>query len=1036
MNRGILIGLGAVLAVIVVVGYASMFTVHQAAQALVLQSYAEGFTDNSDVAIELPTGGGKTLIALLIAEAWRREGRTVAILSANKTLARQLAEEADSLGIPRVVMEGSAASIPATRTRAFQRAEAVAVMNYWVYFNQNPVVDPADLLIMDDAHLMEECLHSLYSVEIEKIDHPDLFRELASELLARFPEYSVLADALDDEAPATKPPELLSFIDQIAVAARFTEIIDASPALQADQDLAFRWHRLRGSLQDANIYLSSNSLWIRPYVYPLIANPHYDGARQRIYMSATIGIPGDLQRRLGIRALTQIPVAPEHAEKTFGRRLIVLNRIDNEDLPERVTEVVRAALQVHPKSVWLCSSKSNANKFQALFSTWLDENGFPNQPTWVLTPTGDEIDRFKESQSGHLFVGGRFDGMDFAGDQCRLVVLTTLPRSINIQEEFISAYLRDSGFMKSRLNQRIVQAMGRCNRSENDYAVYVLADKRFATHFSRESNRVGIPKNIQAEIDIAQDSAEADLGQTVRDVRDFLGGNFERYDRNLATSLESLPPAQAIANVTDTSDNEVIGWTALFDSQNYVLAAQRFERCTDTARQDGLLEISALHGWNWSKAVYLESMRGVPGARARALAILDQALHRGGRSAWFNRMRTSLVVAGRLVLGLAVLGGIDSEAGGQCAYEVTQIIEPPACGDIPFFNAIDITDTGEVGGAFTCFLAPQAATWDAANGVTPLPFLSGFTQAGVGGLNSINEVVGFQFSSTLTWRAVIWQNGVPSRLPDWPGTTLSFAAAINRDGWITGYWGNSIFGPGEAAIIWKPDGSMVNLNDDLPGNSSHGLDINDHGHVTGWFGFSPSPQPFIWDSGQVTELPLIPGATMSKGLAINNHSQVAGTAWIPIEGSSSLLARAFFWDGLSTIDLGTLPGFENSAAHDINDVAQIVGVSSVPGKHAFLWRDGVMLDLNSFLPPEFVGSSMTATAITRYGEILLTGGNVGFILSPIGSGPGDIDNNCSVNVSDLLLLISEWGETISVADINLDGSVNVTDLLMLLGDWG
>ena len=612
------------------------------AQALVLQSYAEGFTDNSDVAIELPTGGGKTLIALLIAEAWRREGRTVAILSANKTLARQLAEEADSLGIPRVVMEGSAASIPATRTRAFQRAEAVAVMNYWVYFNQNPVVDPADLLIMDDAHLMEECLHSLYSVEIEKIDHPDLFRELASELLARFPEYSVLADALDDEAPATKPPELLSFIDQIAVAARFTEIIDASPALQADQDLAFRWHRLRGSLQDANIYLSSNSLWIRPYVYPLIANPHYDGARQRIYMSATIGIPGDLQRRLGIRALTQIPVAPEHAEKTFGRRLIVLNRIDNEDLPERVTEVVRAALQVHPKSVWLCSSKSNANKFQALFSTWLDENGFPNQPTWVLTPTGDEIDRFKESQSGHLFVGGRFDGMDFAGDQCRLVVLTTLPRSINIQEEFISAYLRDSGFMKSRLNQRIVQAMGRCNRSENDYAVYVLADKRFATHFSRESNRVGIPKNIQAEIDIAQDSAEADLGQTVRDVRDFLGGNFERYDRNLATSLESLPPAQAIANVTDTSDNEVIGWTALFDSQNYVLAAQRFERCTDTARQDGLLEISALHGWNWSKAVYLESMRGVPGARARALAILDQALHRGGRSAWFNRMRTSL----------------------------------------------------------------------------------------------------------------------------------------------------------------------------------------------------------------------------------------------------------------------------------------------------------------------------------------------------------------------------------------------------------
>ena len=58
------------------------------------------------------------------------------------------------------------------------------------------------------------------------------------------------------------------------------------------------------------------------------------------------------------------------------------------------------------------------------------------------------------------------------------------------------------------------------------------------------------------------------------------------------------------------------------------------------------------------------------------------------------------------------------------------------------------------------------------------------------------------------------------------------------------------------------------------------------------------------------------------------------------------------------------------------------------------------------------------------------------MLTPIGSAPGDIDNNCIVNVSDLLLLISEWGESISVADINLDGNVNVTDLLALLADWG
>ncbi|MCH9023015.1 MAG: hypothetical protein IID32_09660 [Planctomycetes bacterium] len=399
-------------------------------------------------------------------------------------------------------------------------------------------------------------------------------------------------------------------------------------------------------------------------------------------------------------------------------------------------------------------------------------------------------------------------------------------------------------------------------------------------------------------------------------------------------------------------------------------------------------------------------------------------------------MRTSLIVALRLVLGVAVLGGIGSEAGGQCDYVVTQIIEAPACGDSAFFNAIDITDSGEVGGAFTCFLSPQAATWDVVNGVSPLPFLSGFSKAGVGGLNSINEVVGSQFSSTESWRAVIWQNGVPSRLPDWPGATLSFASGINRDGWITGYWGNDIFGPGEAAIIWKPDGSMVNLNNDLPGSTSVGEDINDLGQSTGSFGSITNSQAFLWDNGQVIELPVIPGGTTSQGLAINNLGHIAGSGQVTVEGSTFGVTHAFYWDSQTMVDLGTLPGFEKSLAFDLNDVGQIIGRSFQPGNHAFLWRDGVMIDLHDFLPPMFDGVGMTAKAINRHGDILLAGGNVGIILSPIGSGPGDIDNNCSVDVSDLLLLISEWGESISVADINLDGMVNVTDLLALLADWG
>ncbi|MEU4321435.1 helicase C-terminal domain-containing protein [Nocardia fluminea] len=619
----------------------SEFSKLRPGQLAALEQYSTKHSATADLAIELPTGAGKSLIALLIGEAWRRQGKTVAVLTGNKTLARQMEAEGTRLNVPIVRFEGVGNSIPLPSKRRYRRAQAIAVMNYWVMINQGSKIDGADLLIIDDAHLAESALDSLYSVEIDRYQHPGLFKSLVCDLAQAFPDYASLQDAMTD-SPSRAGTELLSFLDQSAFADRFRTIMDAAPEMLTDDDLRYRWGRVRERIREVNVYCSTRSLCLRPYVYPLQDFVRYADAEQRIYLSATIGNPADLARRLGTKPIVKLPLESGIATETYGRRLIVLNPDDSADFPLHLQRVVIAALRVQPKSVWLCASKKDAEEFKASITLWLKAMGLPDGPTWLLSNLGDEIDQFKSSPTGHLFVGGRFDGMDFSADQCRLVVLATQPRAINLQEEFLVNYLRDAEFMIQRLNQRIMQALGRCNRSEDDYGVYVLADRRFSTHFSQESRRRGLPANIQAEIDLAENDTILDAAALTERVTSFLSGDFDQFDRDLAETTSAVPPVAA-GSEGDDANAEITGWLKLYERQDYRSAESDFRTRQESYANAGVRELGAFAQWCEAKAAFLEGRRGDVAAGARSLETLEHAIARGGASSWFNRLRSSLL---------------------------------------------------------------------------------------------------------------------------------------------------------------------------------------------------------------------------------------------------------------------------------------------------------------------------------------------------------------------------------------------------------
>ncbi len=105
----------------------------------------------------------------------------------------------------------------------------------------------------------------------------------------------------------------------------------------------------------------------------------------------------------------------------------------------------------------------------------------------------------------------------------------------------------------------------------------------------------------------------------------------------------------------------------------------------------------------------------------------------------------------------------------------------------------------------------------------------------------------------------------------------------------------------------------------------------------------------------------------NAAVAINNAGQIAGIS----DPKGDATTYAVLWQNGAITNLGTLPGDVLSMAEDINAQGQVVGIScDADGNcRAFLWDHGVMMGLNSLIPP---GSPLYLTyggGIDNQGEI-------------------------------------------------------------------
>jgi probable HAF family extracellular repeat protein len=269
----------------------------------------------------------------------------------------------------------------------------------------------------------------------------------------------------------------------------------------------------------------------------------------------------------------------------------------------------------------------------------------------------------------------------------------------------------------------------------------------------------------------------------------------------------------------------------------------------------------------------------------------------------------------------------------------------------------------------------------------------------------------------LICRGFVWEGGSLRELPTLGGHH-SFGTGVNNRGLVVGWAETAVVDrtcSDEAAqefqflaVLWDPkDGSDGKIKaralEPSPGHStSAATAINDNGQVVGISGdcdqavgrFS-ARHAVLWEkNGKPVRIPDLGGISWHTPMDINVDGDVVGFSNPdePGDEQGEFISRAFYWPygGAIAEDLGTLDDDPVSEAFAINARDEVVGISfgNPVGPRAFIWRNGVLTDLNDLvdIKPDVL---LSAQDINDAGQITgrvleaATGNVLAFVANPI-----------------------------------------------------
>jgi len=606
-------------------------------QADILRDYLD-HRDEPDLAIELPTGAGKTLVGMLVGEWRRREfGDRVVYLCPTLQLARQAVADARAAGISVVDLTGRNRDWDENDRIAYVRADAIAVAHYNAVFNAYPQLDDAALMIFDDAHAAAGSIADNWTV---RFDHgTGGYTKLVELLTPGLPGASAGRLLAGDRDPKTRADGYL--VDPAVVAEDLERVIEIVDTHAPETNTQWAWRLVRDSVDACCVFVAVDELIIRPLLPPTSSHSAFTDPKQRLYLSATLGAGGELERAFGRPRITRMKVPEGWDERGTGRRFFVFPELTNDfaraggdsEASAALANFVSGLMREAGRSLLLTPS----NYALSVARQMLLPDGFVSLSAKDVELS---LEPFTSEPNAVLGLANRYDGIDLPDDDCRLIVLAELPVGADPQERFYTTLLGAKRVLQERTRTRFAQGSGRATRNATDRAVVVVLGRQLISFAADREAQHGTHPEIRAELDVGlQNSSRRDADDVAKAIRQFL---IQDPDWNTQVEPEIRTLREQFAAADDAADTKALAAAAPHEIQA-VQAAWRGN--FDTAVRSAERAISALAGgaelrpyqalWNYLASHWARLAGATDPAYLAQADKLEQAAHAAAaRTTW------------------------------------------------------------------------------------------------------------------------------------------------------------------------------------------------------------------------------------------------------------------------------------------------------------------------------------------------------------------------------------------------------------------